>query len=82
MGLSPLDAALDFADGIEIVADLAAVAGAELVSESRDVLLDPVEQAGAFAQRGAAVRDAAALAEEALENDARVGFGGERRRGG
>ena len=80
-GLGLLDAALHLTDRIEILVDLAAIVRAELVLEARDIVLDPIKQAGALTKSGAAVFDAATLAEKALENDARVRFGRERRRG-
>ena len=55
-------------------------AGAELPLQPGDVFAHPVEQAGALAERGAPLRRAAAFAEEALEDDARMRF--RRQRGG
>lgn len=57
------------------------VGGAEAAFEAGDIFGHPVEEAGAFAEGGAAFGDAAALAEEAFEDDTRVGFVGEGRGG-
>ena len=46
-GFGLLNAALHFANGIEILADLAAVAGAELSLQAGDVFVHPIEHAGA-----------------------------------
>ena len=54
VGFRFLDAAFDFANGVEILADLGAVGRAELLLQAGDVLGHPIEQAGSLAQRGAA----------------------------
>ena len=80
-GLGFLNAALHLADRIEILADLGAVARAELLLKAGDVFGHPIEKAGVLPQFGAAVGRAAAVAEQALENDARMSLGRKRRGG-
>ena len=77
--LGLLDAPLDLAHGVEILAHPAAVGGAEPAFEPRHVVDDPVENAGVAAQLGAARVGRAAVAEQPLEQHARVGFGRQRR---
>ena len=79
-GFRLLDAALDLADGLEILADPGAILGSELRLQARDVVAHRVEQAGPSPQRGAPIGRAAALAEQPLEDDARMRLGRERRR--
>src|SRR5687767_12940237 len=78
-GFGFLDAALDFANGIEVVADLRAVRCAELVLQAGDVGTNPIEQARALLELRTAVGSAAAVAEEPLEGNTRMRFGGQRR---
>ena len=80
VGLGLLDAALDLAHGLEILADPGAIGRAEPVLQAGDLLGDRVEEAGALPQAGAAVRGVAALAEQPLEDDPRMGLGRQRRR--
>ena len=46
-----------------------------------DSFVEPIQQAGPFPQCGPAIRNTAAFAEQALEHDARMRFGRQRRRG-
>ena len=64
----------------QILVDPGAIVRSELPLQARDVIAHPIEQTGPSPQRGAAVGGAAAFAEQALEDDARVGFGRKRRR--
>ena len=75
-----LNAALDLAHGVEILADAHAIGGAEPALQPGDVVANPVEQAGAFAQRHPPIGRAAAVAEQPLEDDARMCLRGQRRR--
>src|SRR5216684_1096750 len=70
LGLRLLNAALHFANRVEILTDLVAVAGPELPLKARDIFAYPIEKAGVFAQLHPAICRAAALAEQPLENDA------------
>ena len=81
VGLGFLDTAFDLADGVEVFADFGLIGGAEAAFEAGNIFGHPVEEARAFAEGGAAFGDAAALAEEAFEDDTRVGFVGEGRGG-
>ena len=78
--LGLLDPALDFANGVQIMVDLAAVAGPEAAPQAGDILGHPIEDAGVLPQFDAPFGRAAAIAEEAFEDDTRVGLGGKRRR--
>ena len=61
---------------------LRAIGRAELAVEPRDVLAEPIEQAGAScATRRGAFGGAAAFAEQTFEDDARMRLGRQRRRG-
>ena len=81
--LGLLDAALDIADGIEVLGELAAVALADLGFQAVDAARDVVENAALLFEHGGAGRGigALAIAEEALEHDARIDFDGQRRGG-
>src|SRR3954468_20865654 len=60
-GLRLLNSPLDFANAIEIVADLLTIGRAKLPIQARDVVLDEVEETGAFSQCRLALGFAAAL---------------------
>ena len=79
-GLGTLDLPLDLANAVEILIDANTIRDAHALLEPRDVSAERIEQAGAAAQRLAARGRVAALAEEALEDDARMRLGGERGR--
>jgi hypothetical protein len=59
--------------------DPVAIVGPERSLQPGDVLADPVEQAGALLERGASVRRTSPVAEQPLEDDARVSLGGQGR---
>src|SRR5947208_12027566 len=80
LGLRFLNAALDLADGVQILADPRTIGRSELLREASDIIANPIEQAGPSPQRGVTVGRAAALAEQALENDSRMGLRWKRRR--
>jgi len=71
LGLGLLNAALHLANRIQILADLGAVARAELLLQAPDIFPYPIQQAGVFPQLGEPVRRAASVAEQALKRDAR-----------
>src|SRR4029077_16210305 len=73
-----LDLPLDLANAVEIMIDANTIRYAHALLEPRDVSAEGIEQAGATAPRVAARGRVAALAEEALEDDARVRLGRER----
>ena len=75
-----LDAALDFANRIEVLTQPGLVAGAELSSKASHVLGHPVENAATLAQFSAPALGAAPVAEQAFEDHARVSLGGKGRR--
>ena len=80
--LGELDAPLDAADGLEVLVELPAVVGGEARLEMADLPLHRVEDApllldAAATRLGARV---AHVAEQALEDDARVGLARHRRR--
>src|SRR5258708_6212711 len=79
VGLGLLDPSLDLAHGLQVLADPGAIRRAKLFLQAGDLLGDRVEEAGSLPQRRPAVGRAPAFAEETLENDPRVGLGGERR---
>ena len=80
-GLGLLDAALDLADGVEVLArPCCGRPGRACVCRRAISSVHRVEQAGALPQRGEAVGGAAAVAEQALEDDARMRLGRQRRR--
>ena len=74
-----LDASLHFANCVEIIAHLRAVAGAQFLLQARNVLTHPVEQAGVTSQFRHSVGAAPAIAEEPFEDDAWMRLGGQRR---
>ena len=78
--LGTLDLPLDLANAVEILIDAHAIGHAHALLEPRDVFAERIEQAGATAQRRAARGRVAALAEQALEDDARMRLGRKRRR--
>ena len=73
-----LDPALDFAHGIEVLAHLQAIAGAELRLQPGHVLHHPVEDAGVLLELGAPLGGAPAVAEQPLEDHTRIGLGRQR----
>ena len=75
IGFRPLNAALHLADRFKILAHPRAIGWAEFSLEPRDILIEPIEQAGPFPQRGLAVCRAAAFAEESFKDDPRMRFG-------
>ena len=81
--LGVLDAALDLAHRVEIVAELAAVAGPEARPQPAGVLAHEVEQAPVLprAHRPHRGVGGVAIAEQPLEHAARVGLVGQRGRG-
>ena len=79
VSLGLLNAALDLAHGVKILADPRAVTRPELSVETRDVFIEPIEEAGPFPQRSLSVRNAAAFAEKAFENNSRMCLGGQGR---
>ena len=79
VSLGFLNAALDLAHGVKILADPRAVTRPELSVETGDIFIEPIEEAGPFPQRGLPVCDAAAFSEQALENDSRMRFRRQRR---
>src|ERR1051326_2005650 len=80
VGLRFLDATFDVPDGVQVLADSLAITRSNFALQSRDILAEPVEQARAFPQGRHAVRDAATLAKQALEHNARMRFCWQRRR--
>lgn len=74
--LGLLNATLDLTDGVEVLRQPGAVAGTEFALELVEVAGEGIQQAGAALEGGAAFGPAAALAEEVLEHDTRVGLGG------
>jgi hypothetical protein len=77
-GLGTLDLPLDLANAVEIMIDSNTIGDAHTLLEPRDVSAERIEQAGAAPQCLAARGRVAALAEKALEDDARVRLGRER----
>ena len=76
--LRVLNALLDFADGIQVFVQLLVIAGAQGLIQARSFLHHGIENAaGGFVLRET-LRAAAAIAEQALKYDARMGFGGVR----
>ena len=80
VGLGFLDAALDVAHGIQVLAEARAIPGPDFPFKAGDVLAEPIEQTGAFAQCRHAIDDAAAFAKQALEHNPGMRLGGQRRR--
>src|SRR5207245_9721591 len=80
VGLGFLNAALNLAHGVKILADPRAVTRPKLSVETRDIFIKPIEEAGSFSQRSLPVRDAPAIAEQTLENDSRLALPRQRRR--
>ena len=80
VSLGFLNAPLHLAHGVKILADPRAITRPELSLETRDVFIEPIEEAGPFPQRSLSVRNAAAFAEQALENNSRMRFRRQRRR--
>ena len=78
-GLRHLNAALDLAHRLEILADPGAILGSELRLQASDVVAQRVQEAGPPPQRGAPIGGAAALTEQPLEDDARMRLGREGR---
>ncbi len=76
-----MDAPLDLADRIEILADFGAISGAELALQASKVVVERVEQAGLFPERCAAISNAAPFAEEAFKNNPRMSLRGQWCRG-
>src|SRR5206468_3936251 len=79
VGLSFLNAPLDLAHGVEILADPGAIPWSESAVQAGDVFVEPVEQAGFLPQRGLSFGHAAAFAEKAFENDSRMSLRRQRR---
>ena len=79
-GLRLLNPALDFADRLEILVDPGAVLGTEPCLQPADVVTNRIEEAGALLQRGATLCRCSAFAKQALEHDARMRLGRQRRR--
>src|SRR5262249_29406446 len=81
--LGTLDLTLHLANTIEILIHAHAIGNAEALLESRNVHAEGIQQASSTAQRRAPRGSIAALAEQTLENDARMRFGRQwsRRRG-
>src|SRR6185295_18693617 len=77
-GLGTLDLPLDLANALEVLIDANAVGYPDAALESRDVFAEGVEQARTAAQCRLPRGGTAALAEEPLEDDARMRLGGER----
>ena len=75
-GLGTLDLPLDLANAVEILIDANTIGHAHALLEPRDVFAERIEQARPAAQRRAARGRVASLAEQALEDDARMRFGG------
>ena len=73
-----LDASLDLAHGIEVLADANTIACTELAPQSSQIVRHPVEDAAALLELGASCLGASAIAEQPLENDARIGVGWKR----
>ena len=78
--LRTLNAPLDLAHRVEILTDLDAIARAQLAPQPRHVGGHPVEDAAALLELRASPLGAAAVAEQPLEDDARIGLGRQRRR--
>ncbi len=81
MAFGALDAALDFAHVVEIVAETGAVAGAEAAREVGGFGGDRIENAAFLRDECGALAHRAGLAEDAFESDARIGLHGQRRGG-
>ena len=79
--LGRLDALLDFANGREILVQLRAIARTERPLETSRFLRDGIENRARLARLREALRRAAAIAEQPLEDDARMRLHRERRRG-
>src|SRR5260221_830798 len=75
-----LNAALDFAHRLEILADPRAILGSQRVLQARGVVSNPIEEAGPLLQRRAAGCRAAAFAEQPLEDDTGMGLSRQGRR--
>ena len=75
-----LDLALDLANAVEVLIDANAVGHPHSLLEPRDVVAERIEQAGPTVPRRAPGGARSAFAEEALEHDARMRLGGQRRR--
>ena len=78
--LGMLDLPLDLANAVEILIDANTIRYAHALLQPRDISAERIEQARTTPQRRAARVRVAALAEEALEDDPRMRFGGERGR--
>ena len=76
-----LQAALDFADVLQIVAQPGAIARAEVVLETRNLARDLVENAAIFLNARLALFRRAAIAEKPLEDHARIDLHRQRRGG-
>ncbi len=81
--LGLLDATFDVADGFEILAELGAVALADLGFQAIDAAGNVIEDAALLLEHGQAGGrvGAVAIAEEAFEDGARIDFHGQRRGG-
>ena len=82
LGLGLLDAALDVAHRVEVLAELVAVAGAEVAAQVRHLVGHRVEEAAVLLDAREPGRGvgAAGVAEQPLEDRPRVGLHGQRRR--
>src|SRR5690606_5157566 len=78
--LGGLDAPLDLAQGVEVVADLAAVGRAERAREAREIRRHGIENAAVLSRAREALLVRAAVAEQALEDEPRVVLGRQRAR--
>ena len=77
VGLGLLNAALHFADGVQVLVDLGAVGRAELSSAAgRSRRFTESSRLARLPQRGAAFGRAAAFAEQPLEDDPRMRLAG------
>src|SRR6266850_3727614 len=73
-----LNAPLDLAHRLEVLADFSTITRPKLALQAGNILVEGIEQAGIFPQRGPPLLNTPALAEEALKNNTWVGFGGQR----
>ena len=82
LGLGLLDAALDVAHRVEVLAELVAVAGAEVAAKLRHLVGHRVEEAAVLLDAGEPGRGVGApgVAEQPLEDGPRVGLHGQRGR--
>src|SRR5438552_14213278 len=78
--LGALDFPFDLTNAVEILIQARSIGSTHALLEPREVTCERIQQAGSIAQPGEAFGRTAAIAEQPLENDARMRFGRKRGR--